>query len=139
MADERAFRCLRADFPFPPRPFGMGDQEVVYFEAKILAPESSADAETELPESHKPVIYIGFSGEFTDNSNAAPGWRVWAAGYHGDDGIVFENPYLHRSRTDEKFGVGDTVGCGIDYEAEEYFFTCNGRVVGQFAFQPLSP
>jgi hypothetical protein len=139
MADERAFRCLRADFPFPPRPFGMGDQEVVYFEAKILAPESSADAETELPESPKPVIYIAISGEFTDNSNAAPGWRVWAAGYHGDDGNVFENPYLPRCRTDERFGVGDTVGCGIDYEAEEYFFTCNGRVVGQFACQPLSP
>ena len=64
---------------------------------------------------------------------------MWTAGYHGDDGDIYENTDEAVRSTEQTFGVGDTVGCGIDYEAEEYFFTCNGKVVGQSACQSLPP
>jgi hypothetical protein len=64
-----------------------------------------------------------------------PGWPNRTAGgapswaYHGDDGNLF---------TDKKgsadvgpglphYGHGDTIGCGVDFDKSEMFFTKNGK------------
>lgn len=80
------------------------------------------------------VFAIGFCGEYTNLTRALPGWYVWSAGYHGDDAAVFESNGRGKYKTGSFYGPGDTVGCGIDYERNKYFFTRNGKVVGKATF-----
>nr|GMD53066.1 ran-binding protein 10 isoform X2 [Ipomoea batatas]GMD57769.1 ran-binding protein 10 isoform X2 [Ipomoea batatas] len=58
-----------------------------------------------------------------------PGWEANSYGYHGDDGLLYRG-----HGKGEVFGptytTGDTVGGGINYAAQELFFTKNGAVVG---------
>ena len=73
---------------------------------------------------------IGFYGEFSDLTQSRPGWNMWSVGYHGDDGWIFEANTRSKYRTGREFGPGSTVGCGIDYDREEYYFTLGEEVVG---------
>lgn len=75
-----------------------------------------------------PVVTLGFCGEFCDLGQAHPGWTLWSVGYHGDDGCIYEEDFAYSTR--HRFGAGNTVGCGIDYFNEKYFFTLDGKVVG---------
>lgn len=49
-------------------------------------------------------------------------WEANSCGYHGDDGKLY-----HGQGKGEDFGptftVGDTVGGGINYATQEFFFT----------------
>uniref|UniRef100_A0A1J3CZW9 Ran-binding protein 10 n=1 Tax=Noccaea caerulescens TaxID=107243 RepID=A0A1J3CZW9_NOCCA len=77
----------------------------------------------------KGQIAIGFTKE-SFKMRRQPGWEVNSCGYHGDDG------YLYRGKgTGEAFGPtytkGDTVGGGINYASQEFFFTKNGALVGK--------
>lgn len=49
-------------------------------------------------------------------------------GYQGDDGCIYEES--RKYSTEHKFGPGNTVGCGIDYFNENFFFTLDGKLVG---------
>ncbi|KAH8122253.1 ankyrin repeat-containing domain protein [Trichoderma asperelloides] len=125
---------LRADFPFPPRSIDPKNGDIQYFEVKILPADNIVeDFNHESETSPLPIIAIGFCGEFADMTNAMLGWNVWTVGYHGDNGMIFSNQdTLHGDHdTGRKFGQGNTVGCGIDYSNEEYFFTCDGEVVAR--------
>lgn len=58
-----------------------------------------------------------------------PGWETNSCGYHGDDG------HLYRGQgKGEPFGptftTGDTVGSGINFISQVFFFTKNGELVG---------
>lgn len=64
-----------------------------------------------------------------------PGWFRDSWGYHGDGGRFFlksgspeEPPVVCRL----KYGIGDTVGCGVDEEGN-LFFTRNGEHLGKLA------
>ncbi|EFH50824.1 hypothetical protein ARALYDRAFT_911196 [Arabidopsis lyrata subsp. lyrata] len=85
-------------------------------------------------------VSIGFT---TDSFRIArhPGWELNTCGYHGDDGLI----YLGK-RQGEAFGptytTGDTVGGGINYDSQEFFFTVNGTLVGtvsKYIKGPLFP
>lgn len=85
---------------------------------------------------HAHAVAVGLATESFDGTNRMPGWKnpaggkkAWSCGYHGDDGNVFagRNEGHRYGRT---FGEGDTVGCGIDYEARDVFFTLNGEFCG---------
>lgn len=70
---------------------------------------------------------IGFTDECFKNSRQ-PGWEVNSYGYHGDDGKLYRGqgpgePYA------QGFTTGDTVGAGINYAAQEIFFTRNGKIL----------
>ncbi|TKY68073.1 Ran-binding protein 10 [Spatholobus suberectus] len=58
-----------------------------------------------------------------------PGWEANSCGYHGDDGLLYRG-----HGKGEAFGPtytsGDVVGAGINYAAQEFFFTKNDQVVG---------
>ena len=124
LANNQLRISVRADFPFPPR----DRAKMVYFEISILRTEHTAELDLA-----PPTVTLGFCGEFCDQTQAHPGSNVWSVGYHGDDGGIFEEQSRKpRYMTGRKFGAGDTVGCGIDYSKEEYFFTLNGRIVGTF-------
>ena len=112
--------CLRADYPFPPRDLGP-----VYFEITILHAEDTPE-----PDSESTIVTLGFCGEFCDMTMAHPGWNAWSVGYHGDDGGIYEEEASRAISYERRFGPGNTVGCGIDYASEEYFFTIDGKIVG---------
>ena len=113
---------LRADFPFPPRRW-----ELVYFEITIPRIDDTVKWDS------TDFVSLGFCGEFCDLTQAQPGWNVWSVGYHGDNGGIYEEKGSQPTySTERKFGPGDTVGCGIDYDTEEYFFTLGAEVVGTF-------
>ncbi|QYT02972.1 Protein SSH4 [Trichoderma simmonsii] len=109
---------IRANFPFPPREL---DESYSYFELTILESVQSENA-------GRVIFAIGLTGEFTNQVQALPGWNIWSIGYHSDDGGIFENESSRRATT-KTYGTGQTVGCGIDYERNEYFFTCDGEIV----------
>ncbi|KAF9072663.1 concanavalin A-like lectin/glucanase domain-containing protein [Rhodocollybia butyracea] len=58
-----------------------------------------------------------------------PGWEETSWGYHGDDGCSFA---AERTGTNygPTFGLGDVVGCGIDFSTGRAFFTKNGTYLG---------
>ncbi|KAG2320449.1 hypothetical protein Bca4012_056510 [Brassica carinata] len=77
----------------------------------------------------KGKVAIGFTKEgFV--MRRQPGWEVDSCGYHGDDGHIYRG-----KGTGEAFGptytTGDTVGAGINYASQEFFFTKNGALVGK--------
>ncbi|KAL7782787.1 ankyrin repeat-containing domain protein [Trichoderma ceciliae] len=120
---------VRADFPFPPRPISLLDDGIRYFEVGILTAGTKSDDNGENSETRPlPIVAIGFCNEFADMRKAFLGWHIGTVGYHSDDGKIFEN-YSTRHSTELMFKPGDTVGCGIDYSKEEYFFTWDGKVV----------
>ena len=109
---------IRGDFPFPAR-----GGETAYFEIAILHTEHIVDEAL----YHK--VTVGFCGEFCDLTQSGLGRNMWSVGYGGLDGGRFEvgHPRRYTGRT---FGPGNTVGCGIDYDRKEYFFTLGEKVVG---------
>ncbi|KAL6961986.1 hypothetical protein U1Q18_036943 [Sarracenia purpurea var. burkii] len=76
----------------------------------------------------KGQIAIGFTTEGF-KMRRQPGWEANSYGYHGDDGLLYRG-----HGKGEAFGptytAGDTVGGGINYASQEFFFTKNGVVVG---------
>lgn len=76
----------------------------------------------------KGQIAIGFTCEGF-KMRRQPGWEQNSYGYHGDDGLLYRG-----QPKGEAFGPtytsGDTVGGGINYATQEFFFTKNGAVVG---------
>ncbi|KAL2157349.1 hypothetical protein VTH06DRAFT_6167 [Thermothelomyces fergusii] len=72
-----------------------------------------------------PQIAIGFASKDTSTSRA-PGWEPNSWGYHGDDGQSFASQSVGKAYADT-FGVGDTVGCLINFRLNHALFTKNGR------------
>ncbi|CAA6660148.1 unnamed protein product [Spirodela intermedia] len=58
-----------------------------------------------------------------------PGWEENSCGYHGDDGMIYRGQGKGES-FGPTFTSGDTVGAGINYASQEFFFTKNGKLVG---------
>ncbi|KAK8692079.1 hypothetical protein V6N13_075559 [Hibiscus sabdariffa] len=76
----------------------------------------------------KGQIAIGFTSEGF-KMRRQPGWEVNSCGYHGDDGLLYRG-----QGKGDAFGptytTGDTVGGGINFGSQEFFFTKNGAIVG---------
>jgi len=81
-------------------------------------------------------VAIGLSNQYFNTSGKMPGWDQYSYGYHGDDGGLFHAGGMMVRSYGPVFGVGDTVGCGIDYLKREIFFTINGKTLG-FAWKDI--
>ncbi|XP_039000057.1 ran-binding protein M homolog [Hibiscus syriacus] len=79
----------------------------------------------------KGQIAIGFTSEGFKMRRQL-GWEVNSCGYHGDDGRLYRG-----QEKGDAFGptytTGDTVGGGINFASQEFFFTKNGAIVGTFS------
>lgn len=82
--------------------------------------------------SHE-CVAVGISLSNFHLHSRMPGWDAVSYGFHGDDGGVFHDSGRMIREFGPTFGVGDVVGCGIDYQAERLFYTLNGRFLG-YAF-----
>lgn len=101
---------VQANFPAPVK------RLVYYFEIYV----KNAGA--------KGHIAIGFTTEGF-NLRRQPGWEANSFGYHGDDGLLYRG-HGKGEAFGPTYSTGDTVGGGINYASQEFFFTKNGQVVG---------
>ncbi|KAI6045199.1 hypothetical protein EDC04DRAFT_2865641 [Pisolithus marmoratus] len=58
-----------------------------------------------------------------------PGWEKNSWGYHGDSGTIYSGD-RNGTTFGTTFGVGDIVGCGIDFCQNKVFYTKNGSLLG---------
>ncbi|XP_022875841.1 ran-binding protein M homolog isoform X1 [Olea europaea var. sylvestris] len=74
-----------------------------------------------------------------------PGWEANTYGYRSDDGLLYRGRGKGESfdpmytTSDTKYTTGDTVGGGINYATQEFFFTKNGVLVGTVFKDVKSP
>jgi len=108
---------------------------VSYYEITILERKESQEPPTLLV-SHQQhgdasdCVAIGVSSGVFPMHSKMPGWDDFSYGYHGDDGGIFHASGDMLEIFGSSFGVGDTVGCGVDYVARGIFFTLNGKNLG---------
>ena len=61
------------------------------------------------------------------NLSRPAGWDSESCAYHGDDGMLYFESSNGRF-VGSQFGVGDTIGCGIDLATYRVFWTKNGKI-----------
>ncbi|KAI8085110.1 uncharacterized protein BX664DRAFT_387744 [Halteromyces radiatus] len=102
-----------------------------YFEVQILAGDEDSDGH----------VVVGFCGEYS-RLDRLPGTDGHSWGYHGENGYLYGGPTAstnihgqhHSTSSNTKygpsFGIGDTIGCGIDFRDNTAFYTRNGVHLG---------
>ncbi|TLD05976.1 uncharacterized protein PgNI_08553 [Pyricularia grisea] len=108
--DHEAF-VIRADHYMPP------ECGIYYYEVTILASKRE-----------ECTIAVGFSGKHVSMARA-PGWEPESWGYHGDDGRSFATSNVGKDYG-PKYGIGDVIGCGVNFRTGTAFFTKNGQNLG---------
>lgn len=73
---------------------------------------------------------VGFATK-TASLSRPVGWEPEAWGYHGDDGRCFTGQNVGR-HYGPSFNTGDTIGCGVNFRDNVFFFTRNGKKLGQY-------
>ncbi|KZV57094.1 ran-binding protein 10 [Dorcoceras hygrometricum] len=74
-------------------------------------------------------ISVGFTASSFDLRHH-PGWEANSCGYHGVDGKIYRGREYGETLRCPTYMRGDTVGCGVNYATQEFFFTKNGKFVG---------
>ncbi|KAK4110137.1 hypothetical protein N656DRAFT_770513 [Canariomyces notabilis] len=129
--------CVSADKPLP------AGLERYYFEVTLTeipegAARRAAQANTRADKPEFSEIAVGFCTlggaaiafpgwfPFQDNLSGAESWA-----YHADTGNCYEScTEVEEEIFDElRYGVGDTVGAGVDLDKGEIWFTRNGVVL----------
>ncbi|KAG8220145.1 hypothetical protein J3R82DRAFT_1171 [Butyriboletus roseoflavus] len=119
-------------------------RELIYQEASGGSDKDAAAARTAVPvppacgifyyeveltsKASKSRISVGFITRDVKVSRL-PGWEKNSWGYHGESGTICsgDKSGLPFGTT---FGVGDIIGCGIDFTQHKIFYTKNGSLLG---------
>ncbi|KAG6333286.1 hypothetical protein ID866_5804 [Astraeus odoratus] len=109
-APEKDTATARTAVPVPP---ACG---IYYFEVEIGG------------KAQKSRVSIGFIGREVKLSRL-PGWEKNSWGYHGDTATVCSGE-KNGTSFGSVFGVGDIIGCGIDFSQNKVFYTKNGALLG---------
>ena len=137
------FRMPGTPFVWPFRKEGnaisLRPAHVSYFELKILPRQEQQQQRGISSQAVAVVIGLSFSANLPTECTCTcgtcgylPGWDHLSMGYHGDDGgLYYASSSRARRRYGPTFGEGDTVGCGVDYQRQCFFFTRNRSFLGQ--------
>ncbi|KAF0982045.1 hypothetical protein FDP41_011906 [Naegleria fowleri] len=107
---------IRSNVPFS------GRSLIDYFEVQIICAGDRSS------------IMIGLTDEKSDFVNTRhPGYDANSFGLFGLDGAIYTNSKKVKPIT-TKFADGDVIGCGVNYNQKNIFFTKNGTSLG-VAFQ----
>jgi Ran-binding protein 9/10 len=110
---------------------------VYYFEVKFTGVSgvgcvSHIDSLSAPLTDQRREIGVGFCEEHAETDSML-GHKDSAWGYHGDDGCIFG--VNHRSGSGlpygPKYGEGDVIGCGVNFDEGTVFYTKNGTIIGQ--------
>ena len=107
---EHEAAAARADYPMSPQ------CGIYYYEVEIKS------------KTKEGMIAIGFSTQKA-SLERLPGWESESWAYHGDDGKTFFGEATG-IRYGPTFTVGDVIGCGINFNTGQAFFTKNGVDLG---------
>ncbi|CAH0477434.1 unnamed protein product [Peronospora belbahrii] len=104
-----------------------------YFEIHIVhreRPSRAAETEGEGHQEEVEVTSLGLVPGSFPSVGRQPGWNQKSFGYHGDDGRFYHQTTRGRL-FGPRFGVNDTVGCGVRRNMttaqSHVFFTHNGK------------
>ncbi|KAI9908175.1 hypothetical protein PsorP6_004426 [Peronosclerospora sorghi] len=146
-------RSVRANVPFPPdchvavfkrrnmhkeakSLYQIGLVTSGYFEIQIVHRERPRQEERE-GETHQEedeIISLGLIPANFPLVGRQPGWNQKSFGYHGDDGRFYHQTTRGRL-FGPRFGVNDTVGCGVRRKLGasqlHVFFSINGKELPQ--------
>ncbi|KIK99935.1 hypothetical protein PAXRUDRAFT_130960 [Paxillus rubicundulus Ve08.2h10] len=89
---------------------------IFYYEVEITSKAS------------KNRVSVGFIGQDVKMSRL-PGWEKNSWGYHGDNGTICSGD-KNGTSFGSTFGVGDIIGCGVDFTQNKVFYTKNGALLG---------
>ena len=107
---EHEAAAARADYPMSPQ------CGIYYYEVEIKNKAKEC------------MIAIGFSTRKA-SLDRLPGWESESWAYHGDDGKTFFGEATGRPYG-PTFAIGDIIGCGINFNTGQAFFTKNGVDLG---------
>ncbi|KAL4170052.1 hypothetical protein KRP22_010960 [Phytophthora ramorum] len=135
-------RSVRANVPFPPtfhvavfkregKPlYQIGLVASGYFEIQIVLRDTSVRPREEEGQQEEALTSLGLVPASFPLVGRQPGWNQKSFGYHGDDGRFYRQTTRGRL-FGPRFGVNDTVGCGVRRDMKtthsHVFFTSNGE------------
>ena len=122
------YRCQ----PGPSNLIHVSPRLVSYYEITI----EEREWEGTPPTFRDDCVCIGLSTSLSRWVSRLPGWDKLSYGYHGDNGGLYHGTGRNIGLVGT-FGLGDTVGMGVDYVNRHIFVTKNGQFV-TVAFPNLS-
>ncbi|KAH0838642.1 hypothetical protein J3R83DRAFT_6967 [Lanmaoa asiatica] len=114
-------------------------RELIYQGASGGSDKDAATARTAVPVPPACGIFY-YETEITSKASKSfitrdvkvsrlPGWEKNSWGYHGESGTICSGDKNGLS-FGTTFGVGDIIGCGIDFTQNRIFYTKNGSLLG---------
>lgn len=138
---EKVFKPFVVPFMDKAGTLSFSPRLVSYYEIEISkAPSSSPGNSIGGPPSKQqavwdgPCIAVGLASKEFQMKDTMPGWKSRSFGFHSDDGSAWAN-HIRLQGFAHKFGVGDVVGCGLDYRSGgTVFYTLNGKFLGHASY-----
>lgn len=127
---DRRWRPFVLPFQTPQGDYCLAPRLISYFEVSIREPTNNGGESARIWQTGRAeCVAVGLSTYRFQLNRKMPGWDEFSYGYHGDDGSKFHCQGAG-TKYGQRFGVNDTIGCGIDYQEKSIFYTLNGCFLG---------